>query len=286
MGPINGCSELEINIKFPTCWDGVNLEAKDGAKHVVYADECDGNEHNECFDFDCPSSHPVKMPELHLYVRVLDYEGGAHVFADGSDVFHSDYFSGWDEDKLQHVLDNCENDSEAAMPNAYCSDFLTFRGKGKEEGVQVDDFDIREDLEKIQPAPIDIKGTISPEDVTGVPEMPRGVCTGELIPASNVTATTSAPASVSGVTKYGANVKCMVTYKRKGSCKKLIVACGDKFSLAAGDMLRVIRGRNKQTFKGTNGPPGLATGGKTMKLFFKSNKKKHGAGATCIVECF
>merc|ERR1712107_659914 len=95
--PLKGCSELEINIKFPTCWDGVNLEAKDGVKHVVYADECDGKEHNECFDFDCPASHPVRMPELHLYVRVLDYEGGAHVFADGSDVFHSDYFSGWDE---------------------------------------------------------------------------------------------------------------------------------------------------------------------------------------------
>ena len=77
--------ELEINIKFPTCWDGVNLEAKDGVEHVVYADGCDGDS-NECFDFDCPSSHPVKMPELHLYVRVLDYEGGAHVFADGSDV--------------------------------------------------------------------------------------------------------------------------------------------------------------------------------------------------------
>ena len=95
-------------------------------------------------------------------------------------MFHSDYFSGWDEDKLQHVLDNCENDSEAAMPTAYCSDFLTFRGKGKQEGVQVDDFDIREDLEKIQPDPIDIKGTISPEDVTGVAELPRGVCTGKL----------------------------------------------------------------------------------------------------------
>ena len=45
----------------------------------------------------------------------------------------------------------------------------------------MDDDDIREDLEKIQPAPIDIKGTISPEDVTGVPELPRGVCTGKLI---------------------------------------------------------------------------------------------------------
>ena len=55
-------------------------------KHVVYANECDTKEHNECLDFDCPSSHPVKMPELHLYVRVLDHEGGAHVFADGSEV--------------------------------------------------------------------------------------------------------------------------------------------------------------------------------------------------------
>ena len=82
-------SELEINIKFPTCWDGVNLEAKDGAQHMVYSDECDGKEVNgfdECFVFDCPSSHPVKMPEIHLYVRVLNYEGGAHVFADGSDL--------------------------------------------------------------------------------------------------------------------------------------------------------------------------------------------------------
>ena len=79
-------SELELNIKFPTCWDGVNLESKDGVKHVVYSEECDGNIHNECFDFDCPASHPVKLPEIHLYVRVLEYEGGPHVFADGTDV--------------------------------------------------------------------------------------------------------------------------------------------------------------------------------------------------------
>ena len=78
-------AELEINIKFPTCWDGVNVEEGD-KKHVVYSEECNGKEHNECFGFACPASHPVKMPELHLYVRVNDYEGGAHVFADGTDV--------------------------------------------------------------------------------------------------------------------------------------------------------------------------------------------------------
>ena len=65
--------ELEINIKFPTCWDGQNVESSSG-DHVMYAPECDGEEHNECFDFDCPSSHPVRMPEIHLYVRVLGYE--------------------------------------------------------------------------------------------------------------------------------------------------------------------------------------------------------------------
>ena len=68
------------------------------------------------------------------------------------------------------------------MPDAFCSDWLTFRGKGKTEGVQVDDGDIREDLEKIQPHPIDIKGTISPEEVNNVSEVPRGSCTGTLLP--------------------------------------------------------------------------------------------------------
>lgn len=81
----NSISELEINIKFPTCWDGKKVESADGS-HVAYSSDCNGNEHNECFDFDCPSSHPIKMPELHLYVRVQGYEGGAHMFADGSDV--------------------------------------------------------------------------------------------------------------------------------------------------------------------------------------------------------
>lgn len=185
--PLSACAELEINIKFPTCWDGINLESKDGEKHVVYSEECDGELHNECFDFDCPASHPVKFPEVHLYVRVRNYQGGAHVFSDGSDIFHSDYFSGWDEKKLQYVLDNCENDRDAAHPDAFCSDFLTFRGKPKQEGVQVDDFDIRSDLEKIQPDPIDIKSTISPENVSDIPELLRGACTGTLIAASNTT---------------------------------------------------------------------------------------------------
>ena len=80
-------TELEFNIKFPTCWDGVNVEDING-NHVTYSEECDGDVFNECFDFDCPESHPVRMPEIHLYVRVLNYEGGAHVFSNDTDVSH------------------------------------------------------------------------------------------------------------------------------------------------------------------------------------------------------
>jgi len=180
--PVEGCGELEISIKFPTCWDGKNLEAQGQEQHVIYSPECDPDEHQECFDFSCPSSHPVRFPELHLFVRILGYEGGAHVFSDGTDVFHSDYFSGWNDKELQNVLDNCENDSEAANPDAFCSDFLTFRGKAKEEGVQVEDDVIRAELEKIQPEPVDIKATISPEAVSGIPELLRGACNGTLLP--------------------------------------------------------------------------------------------------------
>jgi len=181
--PVRGCGELELNIKFPTCWDGVNAEAPDPAvqSHVSYALEC-GEHGNECFDFDCPESHPVRIPEIHLYVRILGYEGGAHMFANETDVFHSDYFSGWDVDELQTVLDNCENYSDAAMPDCFCSDWLTYKGHGKEEGVQYPDEDIVEGLQEIQPDPIDTQATICAEEVTNIPSVPRGACNGDLIP--------------------------------------------------------------------------------------------------------
>ena len=42
----------------------------------------------------------------------------------------------------------------------------------------------RSGLEDIQPPLIDIKGSISAEEVTNVSELPRGSCTGTLIPDS------------------------------------------------------------------------------------------------------
>ena len=58
--------------------------------------------------------------------------------------------------ELQNVLDNCENESEAAMPTAFCADFLTYKG-GKTDGVQTPDDEIVSKLQQYQPTPIDTK---------------------------------------------------------------------------------------------------------------------------------
>ena len=85
---------------------------------------------------------------------------------------------------------------------------LFVRGKGKVDGVQTDDDEIRSDLETIQPPPIDTKATISPEDVTNISSLPRGTCTGTLISGDNstTTATTSSPATTTDQATSGENI--------------------------------------------------------------------------------
>jgi hypothetical protein len=93
---------------FPTCWDGVNIDSDDHMSHVSY--DLDGGS----FDGRCPESHPVKLPKIQFFFRIIEYRGGYHTFADGSSIYHADYFSGWNQTELQNVLDTCENDSEAS----------------------------------------------------------------------------------------------------------------------------------------------------------------------------
>jgi len=173
--PQTACYELEVKLVFPTCWDGRNLDSENHMDHVSY--DVDGGQ----FDGDCPTSHPVKLPEIHFYFRIKEYKGGQYMFSDGSDVYHTDYMSGWDEEELQKVLDECENDSDAASPDAFCQNFFTYRDAPK---AKKDDNDIAVTLAGLQPSPpIDPKKTITTEAISGIKQLPRGSCTGKLLPA-------------------------------------------------------------------------------------------------------
>ena len=181
--PEESCVELEVSMAFPTCWDGVNIDSEDHMSHVSY--DIEGGR----FDGECPSSHPVKLPEIQLFFRILPYPGGTHVFADGTNYYHADYFSGWDSVFLQDVLDRCENYSDAASPDAWCEDFLTFRDAPKSFG---EDDNIVEKLEALQPPTFDTS-TITDEIIDNTSELPRGACTGTLKPEGPTAPTPTAP---------------------------------------------------------------------------------------------
>lgn len=179
--PTSKCAELEVSMRMPNCWDGENIDSPNSGHtaHVAYAE-------GSSFDGDCPDTHPVKLPQIQLFFRIVPYDGGWHEFSDGSGVFHADYVSGWEEDFLQNVLNKCENEGEAAMPNFFCEDHLTFRDAPKctnEETCDFGDPNLLKKLKNIQPdTPLDITGTIIAEETKSVKDgLPRGTCTGSLV---------------------------------------------------------------------------------------------------------
>lgn len=121
---------LRVQVFFPSCWDGVNLDSADHRSHMSYPA---GQNYN---NGPCPASHPVHLVSL-FYEVLYDtnafkdkWHGSTHpfVFSNGDTTgygFHGDFVNGWDIDVLQKAVTECTNDSGRVED---CQHFTQFTG--------------------------------------------------------------------------------------------------------------------------------------------------------------
>ena len=112
---------VRMDIFFPSCWDGVNLDSEDHKSHMAYpiSDEITGK-------IACPNSHPVALarPSYHyafgVKPEVFDPQSrtskGWRLASDMYEVsaetpgglsLHADWFNGWHPEVMELIVNTC-----------------------------------------------------------------------------------------------------------------------------------------------------------------------------------
>lgn len=109
--PTTLSDRLSGHARFPSCWDGVNLDSADHQSHVAYPDPALGGDTQGGM---CPQSHPHAMinigAEFGWSVAGIT-DPSSLVWANGDTTgygFHADFMTGWQNpDALQQSFSNC-----------------------------------------------------------------------------------------------------------------------------------------------------------------------------------
>jgi hypothetical protein len=106
--------KVRVNLRFPMCWNGRDLDSPNHRSHMAYGLGGDGWVTKER---GCPTSHPVHLPELTL-IAVFPSDGNSSNWYLSSDrmpgmshpngsTFHADWFGAWDNQTQETWTQKC-----------------------------------------------------------------------------------------------------------------------------------------------------------------------------------
>lgn len=101
---------VRIELLFPSCWNGKDVDSHDHKSHVAYPKLVDGG--------DCPEGYPVSIVTL-FYETIWNtyafksYDGHfALSYGDETGYgYHGDFINGWEQDVLEKAVKTCTNNS-------------------------------------------------------------------------------------------------------------------------------------------------------------------------------
>ncbi|MFN0071124.1 MAG: DUF1996 domain-containing protein [Chloroflexota bacterium] len=108
-------SALNLHIRFPSCWDGTNIDSADHKSHMAYDER--GR---------CPASHATHVPRVAMIVHYpITGEPGQISLSSGAvHTAHADFFNAWQPDFLASKVDACLNQE------TFCGTLLTAGRRG------------------------------------------------------------------------------------------------------------------------------------------------------------
>lgn len=116
--------DLSLHVRFPSCWDGINVDSPDHKSHMAYPDPTKGDTAGGM----CSSTHPVAL--LHIGAE-FGFDTGSLGIIDSSTLVwsmgdttgyggHGDFIQGWQKlTALGESFDNCEGTGTACAWNSF-----------------------------------------------------------------------------------------------------------------------------------------------------------------------
>ena len=90
---------LALHVRFPDCWDGLNLDSPDHQGHTAYS-----------VRGVCPPGKPVALPAIQVNLRYPSAGGpGLTLSSGGQFSGHADFFNAWNQSVLTQLVDGCLN---------------------------------------------------------------------------------------------------------------------------------------------------------------------------------